>query len=386
MNQYIRLFLSTVFLLLVSSNAKAQLYSSWQDSLYWFNPTAKEQLKEKPVILEFWATWCGACIEVMPHINQLTKEYKEEIVFLSVNSYDTKKRIKQFLKKQKMLSFVVSDKNKYLANLMDVQNLPVTILMDAKGNIRWRGIPSELTSEMLTGFVNNNSISKKPTSGIIVDTILTLSENQNVHLSFNLSYGDLTKGKGVLFSEKDEFLVGLLNRPIENMLMNIHDQLKVDCDWRFEGNTPKGLAFNIKAESESVEFEHALLKEIVNQLSLALNFSIMPIEEMQEVWFLEIEKDKQNPLISNYSEDRPNLKRVVEDFVLTNIPIDHLADIISRQLNVKVKCNFDAETGYDLIIPNTNNVLELKTYLKKKYDVNLIAKQVAVKVNKVVFH
>lgn len=386
MNQYVKLFLAAVFLLVVIGNVKAQSHS-WQDSLYWFNQNAKEQLNEKPVILEFWATWCGACIEAMPHINQLTKEFKDEIGFLSVNSYDTKKRINQFLKKKKMLSFVVLDETKHLANLMNVQNIPLTILLDAKGEIRWKGTPSELTSEMLAGFISNDSIAKfkKPTSGVIIDTVLTLTENQDVHFSFKLSYGDLTKGKGVTFPKKEEFHVGLLNRPIENMLMNIYSQLETDCDWRFEGNVPKGFAFNVKAESESTESEHELLEELVKQLSFALDFSIIPTEEMQEIWFLEAEKDKQNLLLSQYATEDPIVKTVVEDIVFTNVPTVYLTNIISRQLKVKVRSNFNSEATFDFIIPITDDIIELKAYLKKKYDVNLIAKQVTVKVNKVVF-
>ena len=46
----------------------------------WMNGTATSlaQLKDKYVVLEFWATWCGPCISSMPHVNQLHAKYKDK--------------------------------------------------------------------------------------------------------------------------------------------------------------------------------------------------------------------------------------------------------------------------------------------------------------------
>jgi thioredoxin 1 len=46
----------------------------------------KEVLKsEKPVIVDFWATWCGACVEMKPVFEKLAKELGDKYKFVSIN-------------------------------------------------------------------------------------------------------------------------------------------------------------------------------------------------------------------------------------------------------------------------------------------------------------
>jgi thioredoxin 1 len=43
------------------------------------------QKAEKPVIVDFWATWCSPCMQMKPVFEQLANEYKEQYLFVSVN-------------------------------------------------------------------------------------------------------------------------------------------------------------------------------------------------------------------------------------------------------------------------------------------------------------
>lgn len=60
-------------------------------------------LKGKLVILDFWSTWCGACIEAFPKMHELQKVFKDRVNIIFVNSYpgDSIAKVRDFLDNRK---------------------------------------------------------------------------------------------------------------------------------------------------------------------------------------------------------------------------------------------------------------------------------------------
>jgi thiol-disulfide isomerase/thioredoxin len=63
-------------------------------------PYSLADLKGKPVLLDFWATWCGPCRKSAPVLEKLQKEYQEQgLVILGVDAGEDRKTVDEFLKK-----------------------------------------------------------------------------------------------------------------------------------------------------------------------------------------------------------------------------------------------------------------------------------------------
>jgi thioredoxin 1 len=51
---------------------------------------------EKPIVVDFWATWCGPCMMTKPILDKLGKEYAEKVEFLPINADDSREILEQF--------------------------------------------------------------------------------------------------------------------------------------------------------------------------------------------------------------------------------------------------------------------------------------------------
>jgi thioredoxin 1 len=51
---------------------------------------------EKPIIVDFWATWCGPCMMTKPILEKLAKEYGDSVHFMPVNADDSREVLEQF--------------------------------------------------------------------------------------------------------------------------------------------------------------------------------------------------------------------------------------------------------------------------------------------------
>ena len=51
---------------------------------------------DKPVVIDFWATWCGPCMRLIPELEKMAEKYKDKVVFLKVNADKEKELCSMF--------------------------------------------------------------------------------------------------------------------------------------------------------------------------------------------------------------------------------------------------------------------------------------------------
>ncbi|MDR2282661.1 MAG: TlpA family protein disulfide reductase [Sphingobacterium sp.] len=140
------------------------------------NVVSLASLRGKTVILDFWATWCGPCVQSFPGMQKAVDHFDNDpdVVFLFINTSertneDRTATIKKFISDKNLSFTVLLDKknpetNKYTASDdFGITGLPTKIIIDKNGRIRLRIIGSNgatafITEEMkmIVDLVNKN--------------------------------------------------------------------------------------------------------------------------------------------------------------------------------------------------------------------------------------
>ncbi|MGB0715138.1 MAG: TlpA family protein disulfide reductase [Phycisphaerae bacterium] len=95
-------------------------------------------LRDKVVLVDFWATWCGPCVAEFPNLQQAAKKYGEQFVILSISGDDSAATVKRFKKKKPLPGIVTWDGKNGRYPLMEkfnIEGLPTWYLLDSKGRI-----------------------------------------------------------------------------------------------------------------------------------------------------------------------------------------------------------------------------------------------------------
>lgn len=110
------------------------------------NETKLADLKGKVVLMDFWATWCGPCIQAMPHIQALYEIYKErDVVILGINSWERgNDNVKSFLEEHKITYRILLDSQDEVISKYGVLGIPTFFILDKEGVIRhsYTGMPA----------------------------------------------------------------------------------------------------------------------------------------------------------------------------------------------------------------------------------------------------
>jgi cytochrome c biogenesis protein CcmG/thiol:disulfide interchange protein DsbE len=113
-------------------------------------------LRGKPVIVNFWATWCPPCREEMPAMQKFYEENKKDVEILSVHltSQDQRQKVEPFIKKYGLTFPVVLDEKGKVLKLYNIQTIPTSYIIDRDGVIRKKVI-GPMTYKQMKEMINN---------------------------------------------------------------------------------------------------------------------------------------------------------------------------------------------------------------------------------------
>ena len=125
-----------------------------------------EEYKGKVVVINFWATWCGYCVEEMPEFEKVYKEFgsnKKDVIILGVAGPKSKENSNNVdVEKDKIISFL-KKKNITYPSLMDetgksfdeygVKYFPTTYVINKKGYLEGF-VNGAISGEQLKNAIN----------------------------------------------------------------------------------------------------------------------------------------------------------------------------------------------------------------------------------------
>jgi cytochrome c biogenesis protein CcmG, thiol:disulfide interchange protein DsbE len=98
-------------------------------------PVALDDFKGKPVVMNFWATWCVPCMQEHPTLVAAAQEQREAVQFLGVVFDDEAERVRSFVDEHGSDYPALMDPEGKTAVTFGVQGVPETYFIDREGVI-----------------------------------------------------------------------------------------------------------------------------------------------------------------------------------------------------------------------------------------------------------
>ncbi len=104
-------------------------------------------LRGKPVVLNFWATWCGPCQNELPAIQKAAEHFGDDVVFVGVDQGEKAEVVQSFVDKLGLTFTIPMDADGAIGYNYGVQGLPTTFFIDRNGVVQslWMGEMNSVT-------------------------------------------------------------------------------------------------------------------------------------------------------------------------------------------------------------------------------------------------
>lgn len=125
------------FGLLLSAHADIKVGTPFPDlATFKLEGNLPELTKDKVIMIDFWASWCGPCAQSFPTMDELQKTYGPQgLVIIAVNVDEKKADMENFLKTHHVTFSIVRDAKQKLVETTGISTMPSSFLIDKNGKV-----------------------------------------------------------------------------------------------------------------------------------------------------------------------------------------------------------------------------------------------------------
>lgn len=375
------------------------IYQNEKAPKLWFSnwssvSNIQDSLIEKPILLEFWASWCKGCISTIPKLNKLAEMYSNRMTFISVNSYESLETIKDFLQRKEVKSIVYHDKDQALKNAFNIHVIPIAILIDKKGFLRWKGYPYEINPAFIDVFLQNNDIPTHSNTNLIDEEFSIYSDSLHqkeasiaLHIQkFTYSQTD-SSTTSIDWEFEKSFYLKFSNVSIILALKYLYSYLYGDKVMvNFLGKQPFDYNIDFTAQSSVANNKTFILKKIIKKLSDEFSFEINESQGELTSWYLEPKGKKlENYQSRDQSKTRQQNYKENEFIDFKNIQLSTLSNLIEQITQERIRYTGTHTIKYDLKIEFIKDINSMNSFLENAYGLTLKPERELIKVVSIEF-
>ena len=109
-------------------------------------------LRGKPVVINFWASWCPPCTDELPYFERLAQTYGDKVTIVTVDWNEQPDTAAAYLRSHDLHLPVTTDEQSLIYKAYSLFEVPDTVVLDSDGNVAYVSV-GELSWRELNGAV-----------------------------------------------------------------------------------------------------------------------------------------------------------------------------------------------------------------------------------------